>query len=162
MKQTNVKSIWSILCQESSIDINSNNISLFKILEEIKFGIRMEELDKLKNNPKFDPTKPMILPFTSQLVILWKNLSNKPTLEFPVKITLKDPNEKIIQEIISDNFLFREGKERLRTVISVNGIPLTKSGDYTYSIMTKQNKNDDFEEVDSIPIKITLNLKRGN
>jgi len=161
MKQVNVKPIWSILCQESSTDLDTNNISLFKILEEIKFGFKMEELDKLKNHPKFDPTKPIVLPFSSQLVILWKNLSDKADLDFPVKIVLKDPNEHTIQEI-SNNFVFQEGKERLRTVISVNGIPLTRSGEYTYSIMTKQNKDEDFEEIASIPIKISIDLNRDN
>ena len=121
----------------------------------------MEELDKLKNHPKFDPTKPIVLPFSSQLVILWKNLSDKADLDFPVKIVLKDPNEHTIQEI-SNNFVFQEGKERLRTVISVNGIPLTRSGEYTYSIMTKQNKDEDFEEIASIPIKISIDLNRDN
>jgi len=159
MKQINVKSIWAILCQESSIDANTNNVSLFKILEEITFGLNMEELDKLKNNPKFDLTKPIALPFSSQLVILWKNLSKNENFEFPVKIILKDPNEKILQEI-SNNFLFQEGKERLRTVISINGIPLTKPGEYTYSIMVKQNKDEAFEEITSIPIKIGIDLKR--
>lgn len=159
MKQTNVKSIWAILCQESSVDAGTNNVSLFKILEEITFGLNMEELDKLKNNPKFDPAKPIVLPFSSQLVILWKNLSKNENFEFPVKIILKDPNEKILQEI-SNNFLFQEGKERLRTAISINGIPLTKPGEYTYSIMTKQNKDDIFEEITSIPIKIGIDLKR--
>lgn len=159
MKQTNVKSIWAILCQESSIDAGTNNVSLFKILEEITFGLNMEELDKLKNNPKFDPTKPIVLPFSSQLVILWKNLSKNESFEFPVKIILKDPNEIILQEI-SNNFLFQKGKERLRTVISINGIPLTKPGEYTYSIMTKQNKDGIFEEITSIPIKIGIDLKR--
>ena len=105
MKQTNVKSIWAILCQESSVDAGTNNVSLFKILEEITFGLNMEELDKLKNNPKFDPTKPITLPFSSQLVILWKNLSKNENFEFPVKIILKDPNQKLSQEI-SLNFLF--------------------------------------------------------
>ncbi len=159
MKQTNVKSIWAILCQESSVDAGTNNVSLFKILEEITFGLNMEELDKLKNNPKFDPTKPITLPFSSQLVILWKNLSKNENFEFPVKIIFKDPNEKILQEI-SNNFLFQEGKERLRTVISINGIPLTKPGEYTYSVLTRQNKDDVFEEIASIPIKIGIDLKR--
>ncbi|MFH1946946.1 MAG: hypothetical protein ABIJ23_02190 [Candidatus Magasanikbacteria bacterium] len=161
MKQINIKSIWAVLCQESSIDNNTNNISLFKILEEIKFGLKIEELDKLKNNPKFDPTKPIVLPFSSQLVILWKNLSSITNLEFPVKITLKDPNGTEIQEI-PNNFAFQEGKERMRTVISINGIPLTKSGEYTYSIMTKQNKNDNFEEISSVPIKINIDMMREN
>lgn len=159
MKQINVKSIWAILCQESSIDSATNNVSLFKVLEEITFGLNKEELDKLKNNPKFDPTKPIVLPFSSQLIILWKNLSKNENFKFPVKITFKDPNEKILQEILNE-FLFQEGKERLRTVISINGIPLTKPGEYTYSIMTKQNKDDIFEEITSIPIKIGIDLKR--
>ncbi|MFH1089683.1 MAG: hypothetical protein V1716_04650 [Candidatus Uhrbacteria bacterium] len=94
MKKNNIKSIWSILCQESSIDANTNNISLFKVLEEIKFELKTEELDKLKNDPNFDPKKPFFLPFTSQLIILWKNLSTKKDFEFPVKILLKDPDGK--------------------------------------------------------------------
>lgn len=160
MKQLSVKPIWAILCQESSVDANTNNVSLFKILEEIKFRLNTEELEKLKNNPKFDSTKPIVLPFSLQLVILWKNLSTKTNFEFPVKIVLKDPDEKILQEI-PNNFLFQEGKERLRTIISINGIPLTKPGEYTYSIMTRQNKDDIFEEITSIPIKIDIDLKRN-
>jgi len=158
MKQINVKPIWSILCQESSIDANTNNVSLFKVLEEIKFELKIEELDKIKDNPKFDPTKPIILPFILQLVILWKNLSEEPNLKFPVKILLTDPNKKNIQEI-SHNFEFQKGKERLRSVIKINGIPLTKSGEYVYSIFTKQN-SDGFKEVGSIPLKITIDLKK--
>ena len=159
MKQINVKPIWSVLCQEASVDANTNNISLFKVVEQLQFGLKMEELDKLKDNPKFDPAKPITFPFASQLVILWKNLSNTPVFEFPVKILLIDPNGKIIDEMFSD-FRFEEGKDRLRTIVSINMIPVTKSGDYTYSVMTKQNKNDDFEEVCSVPMRIDLDLRR--
>lgn len=160
MNQINVKPIWSVLCQEASVDANTNNISLFKVVEQLQFGLKMEELDKLKDNPKFDPTKPIAFPFVTQLVTLWKNLSNKSAFEFPVKISLIDPNGKVIDEMLSD-FRFEEGKDRLRTIVSINMIPVTKSGDYTYSIMTKQNKEDDFEEVYSVPVRIDLNLKRG-
>src|SRR3989338_1070749 len=112
MKKINVKLIWSILCQEASVDSSTNSISLFKFLEEIKFGLKMEDVDKLKDNPKFDPTKPIVLPFALQLVALWKNLSDKSDFEFPVKILFKDPNEKVISET-SNSFFFQEGKERL-------------------------------------------------
>ena len=158
MQNNNVKLIWSILCQESSIDTNTNNISLCKILEEIKFGIRIKDIDKLPNKLSFDSTKPMILPFASQLVLLWKNLSNKPDLKFPVKIILKDPSEKIIQEIINDD-IFQKGKERLRVIIPLNRFPLTKAGEYTYSIMTKQTKGADFKEIGSIPLRISIDYK---
>ena len=159
MKKINVKPIWSILCQESSVDTNTNNVSLFKILEEIKFTIRMEDFDKLNNHPKFDPSKPIALPFASQLVILWKNLSSKSNFKFPMKLILKDPDKKIIQEILN-KFEFKEGKERLRSMININGIPLTKSGEYTYSVMVKQNKDANFKEVSSIPIKIDIDFKK--
>lgn len=157
----NIQLIWSILCQESSIDANTNVISLFKVLEEIKVNINSEGLDKLKNNPTFDPTKPIHLPITSQLVILWKNLSNESNLKFPIKIVLKDPNKKIIQEI-NKNAMFQKNKERLRVIISMNGFPFTKSGEYTYFIMTKQTKDDSFKEVGSIPIKVNSNLEINN
>ncbi len=159
MKKNNIKSIWSILCQESSVDANTNNISLFKVLEEIKFELKIEELDKLKNDPNFDPKKPFFLPFTSQLIILWKNLSTKKDFEFPVKILLKDPDGKKIQDM-TNSFIFQDGKERLRTVISLNGVPLTKPGEYIYSIMVKQNKNEDFEEIATVPIKIDIDFKK--
>lgn len=161
MQQVNVKPIWSVLCQESSVDTNTNNISLFKVVEQIQFGLKMEEFDKLKDNPKFDPTKPIAFPFASQLVILWKNLSSMPAFEFPVKISFIDPNGKTINEILN-NFRFEQGKDRLRTIVSINLVPVTKSGDYTYSVMTKQDKDSDFEEVCSVPIRIDLDLKRDS
>lgn len=160
MQQINVKPIWAVLCQEASVDKNTNNISLFKVVEQLQFGIKMEDLDKLKGDPKFDPTKPIAFPFAMQLVILWKNLINNSAFEFTVKISLKDPNANIIDEM-SAVFKFENGKDRLRTIVSINRIPVTKSGDYTYSIMMKKNK-DDFEEVYSIPVRIDLDLKREN
>lgn len=159
MKKNNVQPIWSILCQESSIDSGSNNISLFKVLEEIKFSINTKDLDNLKNNPKFDPKKPIVLPFPAQMVILWKNLSNKPTFTFPIKIILKDPDAKIIQEI-KNEFKFQDGKERLRSIISIEAIPVTKSGEYTYHITTKQSDDENYKEVDSIPLKIVIDMHK--
>lgn len=153
------KPIWSILCQELSVDSNTNNISLFKILEEIKFELKLEEMDKFKNDPKFDPTKPIVLPFSSNMVILWKNSSDNQTLAFPVKILFKDPEGKILQEIFN-NFQFQNGKERLRSVITINGIPLTNSGEYSYSVLTKTSSGSEFEEVDFIPLKISIELKK--
>lgn len=161
MQQINVKPIWSVLCQEASVDKDTNNISLFKVVEQLQFGIKMEDLDKLKGDPKFDPTKPIAFPFVMHLVILWKNLSTKSVLGFPVKISLMDPNEKIIDEMSVD-FRFEEGRDRLRTIISINRVPVTKSGEYTYSVMTKQHKDDNFKEVCAIPIRIDLDLRRDN
>lgn len=154
-----IKPLWSILCQDLSIDQNTNNVSLFNIVEEVKFELKMDEVDKLKNNPTFDLTKPMILPFKSNLIILWRNSVTNQTAKFPVKILLKDPKGKTIQEI-NNNYEFKDGKERLRSVIALNGIPLTEPGEYTYSIMTKRDDIEDFKEVGSIPVKINIELKR--
>ena len=153
------KLIWAVLCQESSIDNSTNNIRLFKVLEELNTDINMEELDKLKNDPNFDHAKPIFIPFNSQLVMLWKNESDDESKELPMKIFLKDPDGTVMQEI-NNVFKFQKGKDRLRLVLNINGFALTKSGYYTYSIMSKQH-NTDFEEVFSIPIKVNINLKRN-
>lgn len=157
MRKNIVEIIWSVLCQESSIDDRSNNISLFKVLEQLKLNVGTKELDKLKDNPNFDPKKPIFLPFPFQLVILWKNLTSELDLEIPVKIVLKDPHKKIIQEE-ENNFLFKKGKKRLRTIVSMKGIPLTKSGEYVYHILAKQSADANFKEIGSIPLEVVINI----
>ncbi|MFH1089682.1 MAG: hypothetical protein V1716_04645 [Candidatus Uhrbacteria bacterium] len=62
---------------------------------------------------------------------------------------------------MTNSFVFQDGRERLRTVISLNGVPLTKPGEYVYSIMIKQNKNEDFEEIATVPIKIDIDFKKN-
>lgn len=152
------KPIWSILCQQQSVDSVSNNMSLFNILEEVRFELNMEEVDKLKYTPGFDPSLPITLPFNSYLVILWKNYSNNPTLGFTVKIVMKDPKEKILRETTQE-INFQANKVRLRSIFNLAGMPLTEPGEYIYSIMAK-NENGEFEELDYIPLNVKIDLKR--
>jgi hypothetical protein len=76
-----------------------------------------------------------------------------------VKVAFLDPKGKKLFEM-ENNFVFQDGKERLRTIINIDNLPLTESGEYTFSIMTRQN-DIDFEEIDAVPLKINIEMKRN-
>lgn len=154
------KPVWSVLCQESSIDSNTNSISLFKVLEEAQFNLDMNEIDKMKDMPGFDPAKPMAFPFKYQLVTLWKNVSDNSTLLFNTKLLIKDPKGKVLNEATHD-IAFEIGKDRMRGITNFDGFLLTEPGFYTFSVLAKEAAESSFEEVAEVPVKVSINLNRN-
>ncbi len=56
-----MKHIWTVLCQNSSVDSSTNLLSIFNCLDELTV-----EIDRSKA-PKIDE---LIIPFVAQLIIL--------------------------------------------------------------------------------------------
>ncbi len=57
-----MKHIWTVLCQNSSVDSSTNLLSIFNCLDELTV-----EIDRSKA-PKIDE---LIIPFGAQLISLW-------------------------------------------------------------------------------------------
>ena len=57
-----MKHVWSIICQQSSIDFENNLLSLYGCIEELNLVV---DKDKILQNEK------MIIPAKFQLVSFW-------------------------------------------------------------------------------------------
>lgn len=144
-----VRHVWSILCSSSSIDQQTNNLSLYNLLEEIT--LVKKEINEKKKEAK-GPYLPILISF--QLITLWEKI--EPGLvESRAKIQLVDPEEKILIESEYD-FKIEPHQEKTRYIANLNALPFTTDGMYQFRILLKMA--DGFKQVGTVGLK----LKFGN
>ena len=67
----NVEHIWTVLCKTTAIDQQTNNISLFNVVEELR--IEVETHDRHAAHPTL--SKDLVIPAEMALVSLWKRIN---------------------------------------------------------------------------------------
>jgi len=147
-----MKHIWSVLCNKSIIDTDSNLISLIDCIEEINFSQDISKNNEIKDK--------LILPISLQIVNFWlieKNDSNK----LNIKIEIIGPENTKIQEITGD-FEIQNNYKRYRTRININGIHILGGGRYYLNVYFRTNKIKDFDKASELPLDVNLNYKINN
>jgi len=146
-----MKHIWSVLCQKSSIDKESNLISLFDCVEEINLVI-----DQAKA-PKNDK---IIIPIEFQLVSFWvfEDINKIKDNVLEIKIELLDPDKKLLGQF-ENKFKIKKGISRFRSRITIKGLRITKKGRYTYKVRGKDEGEKGYKVVAELPLDLKLAYK---
>ncbi len=142
-----MKHIWSIICEKSSIDFETNLLSIFSCLEELKLVIDETQVSK---------TEKLIIPVNFQIVSFWsiENFSQDSSLE--IKGELLDPQGTVLNEF-QNTLQIKAGVKRFRNRTNVQGLPVTKSGRYYFRISQKDKNK--FIVVANLPLDIDLSYK---
>lgn len=136
------RNVWSVLCKESIINQDDNNISLQGVIEEISIQIQ-------NSMPKR-----IVLPIEYEMVSLWI-VDQKYDGKFEFKVVLLDPKSQKIGEshqVVQNKHI----SPNLRTRFKVNGLPLTTAGLYEFVISAKTNESKDYEEFGRVPLRVHL------
>lgn len=142
-----MKNIWSIICEKSSIDAQTNLLSLFNCVEEIQLTIDKEKM------PKSDK---LVIPFNLQLISFWAIEDNTKDNLAEIKIDLVDPKGEILNEF-PVTLKAKKGEKRLRSITNIQGIQITEGGRYYYKVL--QKKGAKFEVISETPLDINLSYK---
>lgn len=125
---------WAILCLGISVDKNTNQLSLFNIIEDVTLisgqSIAMNFVVKLERSDLFDS-------------------------ESFVKLEIIDPDKNKTQKL-EDLLMFGKDKKYVR-MISTFGATFLKSGEYDYVISVKMSKDDEYKEI--IRNKLNVSVK---
>ena len=143
-----MKHILTVLCQKSSIDNETNLLSLFNCVEELSLII-----DKTKA-PKGD----LVIPIEFQLVSFWtvENPNKDNVLE--MRGELLDPSEKTLTKF-ENKFNIKKGVLRFRNRHNFQGLPITEVGRYIIRMMQKKEYKKEFETVIELPLDIKISYK---
>ncbi|HEY4479944.1 MAG TPA: hypothetical protein VJB58_00530 [Candidatus Paceibacterota bacterium] len=148
------KIVYAIACSSSSTDKQTNNISLFSLLEDLKFD------GKLLKTSNVLPEK-ISLPIQFEIVILFSRTNtSKAEKDLPIaaKIDLIDPNEKSLMNF-PINTSIQDGKKRFRMNIKVNGVSATTSGTYVFRVNLLKDESDKNPiQIFDVPIDININI----
>ena len=138
--------VWSVLCRSSSIDIDSNLISLFDVIENV------EVVPTERINPR--PDGAVSVSIESEIVTLWerKNSDDRDISE-QVFLRLVDPQGKVLKESV---FLLdiKRGFKRMRFRLKINGIVVTTAGEYRFKLYLKEESGEQKYEVASLPLDV--------
>lgn len=145
-----IKHIWSVLCQRSIIDPQSNNISIIDVFEALEVDINpVSNVKEGRDNAEFN------IPIQYQVVTLWDITKNKkPTVDIRITLINPDSKEKIL--VTTNNLKFPLDKKRMRSINQIQGLPVNKSGDYHFIVELKQDEK--FEKVADLPLEVKLNI----
>ena len=130
--------IWSIICSGSSIDSESNNVTIYNILEQLSI-----------NTP---PKEDGIIRISFEIISLWaRKISDKP-VQGQELIQLKDPNDNILGSIEVNIDLQKSERHHIR--LRINGLPARMSGRHHFSIDYKVEGDDVWHNAAEIPLWI--------
>jgi hypothetical protein len=145
---------WSVLCGRSIIDSNTNQISLFDVVEKVEAGVEVESLEKLKNEGKGI----LVIPINFELVSYISNIDPDKDSAIEMKLTLVDPKGTQLQESLP-KFDMPEKIKNMRVRMGVQGMTVNESGVYLFKVWLKENKDKKFVNVAEIPVEVDLTIK---
>ncbi len=146
--------IWSVLCQSSAIDRDSNTVSLFHAVENITLD--KSKWDQLTQG-RGESGGAAPLAVQMELVSLWGrgDLENRVS---EVKMVLLDPADQSLNEKIY-KLVFQKNRRRMRIRIKISGIDVTDPGLYTFRLSCRSSQRQAFQAVAEIPLELTVRSK---
>ncbi len=131
--------VWSVLCRRSSIDRETNNISLFDVVEQLQLFEGSEVPSSVAG------------PF--EIVSLWTR-SAEPT-RGEAQISLRGPSGRLLIPPLLQEIDLREAR-RLRARQRLSLIPIEGSGVHVFSIERRLHGRERWDEVATIPVDVVL------
>jgi hypothetical protein len=152
--KNSIRFITGMLCESSAVDQGTQNLSVFKVLEQIK-------LDVVTTDPTrtAESEKKINIPFNFEIISLWKrqNVTDLgKDIDTNIEIELVDPNGDVLQTVAIDVHL-PATKIRSRFILKVQGIGVTTSGEYSVRFKEMDGKGNRSETLATLPFDVIVN-----
>lgn len=149
-----ISHIWSVICTNSSTDIEKNNISLFNLVEKYTLTVPKGEVEKIKDKNK------LIIPFKQELVSRFFKKVENENIFFDLRIDIINPNNEVLEGKDIKRINFDKKFKNIRIKNRIDNIPTIGSGIYYLSLKIKELEEDNFEEVAKLPIEIVIDFEK--
>lgn len=131
--------IWSVLCSRSTIDTESNNVSLFNVIEQI--------------NPVGLPEGARgLLPMEVEIVSLWVR-DDVPGRGF-TRVVIETPSSSVEPSAEGMIDLSSETIKRFRTRQRLLGVPFEGHGQYWFRVEFRTEEATEWITVARIPVEM--------
>lgn len=148
----NIKHIWSVLCKESVINQDDNNVSIHGVLEELSvFLPPVKETGKLPE--KFG------IPMNYEIVSMWQRSKEVESAKAEIEyIFISSEKKELLRS--KQTIEIPKASKRHRSRMKITGMPLTNAGDYTFQVKIKEEGADTFRLVAELPLEVKINLQK--
>ncbi len=132
--------VWSVVCSRSATDRETNNLSLFEVIEQLNVL-----------GPLPDPATKVALPIPFEIVSLWSRAQPGEAEESRGRVRLLAPNGN---EVFAQEFPINLMENpRMRTQMRSVGFPVLGTGRYTFTVEI-QRAAETWESVARIPVQL--------
>ena len=138
--------IWTVICSNSVIDKDTNNVSLFDVLEQIQLDMVVTPEDAVA-----------VLPFPLNIVSLWSREQPDNPTQVHAKDRVLSPTGQILFEGEYDIDISEYQRTRYKRRLF--GLQVPESGEYNLVTQFKASKRSTWREVCRIPLQIELKRK---
>jgi len=144
---------WAILCKTASVDQQTNNLSIFNVIEEFTVNKSISTSPVTGRLSNFSDKTQINGDFT--VVIQLDNCTDIKTAKFDLEINFSSPDGiSFAKTELSP--VFQEGKNRLRIIVALNAIIIKDPGVYNFIISTRTDEDDSFMERTRIPLEVKI------
>ena len=135
--------VWSVFCSKSSVDRNTNNISLFDVTEQLNLSYEGDLV-----------AGPVMVPGEFDLVSLWLR-SNVEKPESPVlRASVIGPNGKTL--VGPEHKIDLATAPRSRSILKMNAVPINGNGYHFFLVELRNEGTKVWQEVARIPLDVRL------
>lgn len=142
-----MKHIWTVLCQGTAIDAESNLLSLFNCIEELTLSIDRTKASDSK----------LVVPVKFQLVSFWI-IGNDQSEVLNVEGELIDPQGQVLNNF-SNTFNIKKGVKRFRNRTNIDGLTVSVPGEYIFRMKYKPEGETKYKIVAEVPLTVNISYK---
>lgn len=134
--------VWTVLCSKSAIDIESNNVSILDVIEQIS----------IPGEPKPDG----VLPMSFEIISLWIRSEPAKPEQGIERIIFVTPSHK--SSIVTEIPIELLEAERQRNRVKFSGLPISEEGRHYFNI---EYKLDEQEWIKTASIPLTIHFEHN-
>ena len=144
-----IRHIWTVLCQRSLIDIDSNNISLIDVIEQISMSAPTPSEQQSKGQIQVGT-----VPFNFEVVSLWSRAEESQPALGQCRVTLLSPSGPLGEANHVPVDLRKYERTRIRQ--RFGGLSVSKAGQYFFRVEYRDDGETEWCEVGAIPFKVII------
>lgn len=142
-----IKHIWSVLCGQSIINSENNEISLINILEHLDINV------VLKNDK--EPERGINVPISYEVVSMWVKQDENKEIKGFVEIEVTLPNGQV-KKLFNQELIIPVKTKRMRTRLKINGLVVQEDGIYNYIVKYRDVDQKTSEVMAILPLEIAV------
>jgi len=140
--------IWSVLCEKSSIDTETNLLSLFSCIEELSVVVDKQKMEEKGGK--------VVIPANFQLVSFWTIDDKEKDHNLRNKVELLSPNGEVLNQF-NKSFDIKAGATRFRNRANISGMPIVGEGRYYLKLYQVSDAGENL--VAQLPVEIKISYK---
>jgi len=137
-----VEHVWTVVCRQSVVDKDSNNISLLSSLEQIALNTPSEHAE----------TNLVSIDF--EVVSFWARSDPNVPSSGKAKLQYITPSKEKLGDMMFDVDL--TGHSRSRNRIKMTGLSFKEAGNYYFQLQLKQEDSTQWIDVARVPIEVNF------